>query len=80
MLGLVVLVGGLWVQEWLDHSTNYLFTLLVFGTAWLGGRVLRGWHSRATYAEQHQPTWLGSPSSRSASGSHASSTTWSPTG
>ena len=54
VLGLVVLVGGLWVQEWLDHSTNYLFTLLVFGTAWLGGRVLRGWHSRATYAEQHQ--------------------------
>ena len=54
VLGLVVLVGGVWVQEWLDHGTDYLFILLVYGTAWLGGRALRGWRSRATYAEQHQ--------------------------
>lgn len=54
VLGLVALVGGVWVQEWLDHGSDYLFILLVYGAAWLGGRALRGWRSRATYAEQHQ--------------------------
>ncbi|MEO7070382.1 MAG: histidine kinase [Nostocoides sp.] len=53
-VGLVVLVGGLWVEEWLDHGTDYLFILLVFGGAWLAGRGVQRLGSRVTRVEQHQ--------------------------
>ncbi len=54
LLGGGLMVGGLWVQEWLDSGSDYLFILLVFGSAWLAGRGLHEWRTRATEAEEHQ--------------------------
>jgi signal transduction histidine kinase len=54
VIGGVVVIAGLCVQELLDHGSDYLFIVLVFGAAWLGGRGLHEWRERATYAEQHQ--------------------------
>jgi signal transduction histidine kinase len=54
VVGGVVVIAGLCVQELLDDGTDYLFIVLVFGAAWLGGRGLHEWQARATYAEQHQ--------------------------
>lgn len=53
-VGLVVLLLGLWIQEWRDGGEDYLFILVVFGGVWLVGRGLRAWKSRATAAEAHQ--------------------------
>lgn len=52
--GLVVIIGSLWIQEWLDHGQDYPFIALVYGGAWLLGRGTRSWRERATLAEQHQ--------------------------
>lgn len=49
-----LVVGGLWLQEWHDHGTDYLFVVIVFGGVWLLGRAVRQWQARATTAEAHQ--------------------------
>lgn len=53
-IGGAVLVGALLVQEWLMGGEDYLFVVLVFGGAWMLGRVVRQWRSRATSAELNQ--------------------------
>lgn len=53
-VGGVLLVGCLWLQELHEHGSDYLFILVVFGGAWLLGRLVRGWRARAIAAEQHQ--------------------------
>jgi signal transduction histidine kinase len=49
-----LVVGVLWLQEWQDGGTDYVFIVLVFGGVWLLGRALRQWQDRATLAEQNQ--------------------------
>lgn len=49
-----LLVAVLWLQEWQSHGEDYLFVVLVFGGAWLLGRLVRQWRSRATSAELNQ--------------------------
>jgi signal transduction histidine kinase len=49
-----LVVGALWLQEWHDHGSDYLFVVLVFGGAWLLGRAVRQWQARATHAEARQ--------------------------
>jgi signal transduction histidine kinase len=46
-----VLLAGLWLQEWQDHGSDYLFFTVVFGGLWLLGRAVRRWQERATLAE-----------------------------
>ena len=46
-----VLLAGLWLQEWQDHGSDYLFFTVVFGGLWLLGRAVRRWQERATVAE-----------------------------
>lgn len=53
-VGGVLLVGTLWLQELHEHGADYLFILVVFGGAWLLGRVVRSWRARAVAAEAHQ--------------------------
>ena len=49
-LGGAVVVAGLFVQEWADHGSDYLFIVLVFGGTWLLGRAVLTWRSRAVRA------------------------------
>lgn len=49
-----LVVGELWLQEWHDHGTDYLFVVIVFGGVWLLGRAVRQWQTRATNAETNQ--------------------------
>ena len=49
-----LLVGVLLLEEWQIHGEDYLFVVLIFGGAWLLGRVARQWRSRATSAELNQ--------------------------
>jgi signal transduction histidine kinase len=51
-LGGGLVVGGLWLQEWQDGGSDYLFIALVFGGVWLLGRAVRRWQERATDAER----------------------------
>ena len=53
-LGGGVLVGVLWLQELHEGGSDYLFIVVVFGGAWVLGRVVRGWRDRARHAEQNQ--------------------------
>jgi signal transduction histidine kinase len=53
-MGGALVVGALWLQEWHDHDSDYLFIVIVFGGVWLLGRAMRHWRMRATAAEQHQ--------------------------
>lgn len=53
-IGGAVVVGFLWLQEWSDHASDYLFVAIVFGGAWLLGRAMRTWRGRAETAEAHQ--------------------------
>jgi signal transduction histidine kinase len=53
-LGGAAVVGVLWLQEWLEHGQDYLFVVLVFGGAWLLGRLVQQWRSRARVAELNQ--------------------------
>jgi signal transduction histidine kinase len=53
-LGGGLLVGSLWVEEWRDGGSDYVFIALVFGGAWLLGRAVRHWQERATTAELNQ--------------------------
>lgn len=53
-VGGVLLVGSLWLQELHEHGSDYLFILVVFGGAWLLGRLVRSWRARAMAAERHQ--------------------------
>ncbi|MBK8729723.1 MAG: two-component sensor histidine kinase [Tetrasphaera sp.] len=46
-----LLLVSLFLQEWLDHGTDYVFIVLVFGGAWLIGRGLNAWTTRALSAE-----------------------------
>lgn len=46
-----LLLASLFVQEWLDAGSDYLFIVLVFGGAWLIGRGVNGWSRRALAAE-----------------------------
>jgi signal transduction histidine kinase len=46
-----VLLAGLWLQEWQDRGSDYLFFTVVFGGLWLLGRAVRRWQERATLAE-----------------------------
>jgi signal transduction histidine kinase len=46
-----VLLAGLWLQEWQDRGSDYLFFSVVFGGLWLLGRAVRRWQERATLAE-----------------------------
>ena len=46
-----VLLASLFVQEWLDGGSDYLFMVLVLGGAWLIGRGVAGWSRRALAAE-----------------------------
>jgi signal transduction histidine kinase len=49
--GGALLLASLFLQEWLDAGSDYLFMVLVFGGAWLIGRGLNGWSRRAIAAE-----------------------------
>lgn len=49
-----LLVAALLLQEWQMRGADYLFVVLVFGGAWLLGRVAQQWRSRATSAELNQ--------------------------
>ncbi|HEX7804808.1 MAG TPA: histidine kinase [Cellulomonas sp.] len=53
-LGLALMLGGMFLTEWLDGGSDYPFIAVELGGAWLLGRAARSWRSRATYAEQHQ--------------------------
>jgi signal transduction histidine kinase len=53
-IGLMLVLGSLLLQEWLDHGSDYAFITIEIGGVWLLGRAARSWRSRATYAEQHQ--------------------------
>lgn len=53
-LGGALIVGVQWLQEWQMHGDDYLFVAVVFGGAWLLGRLVRQWRARATTAELHQ--------------------------
>jgi signal transduction histidine kinase len=53
-LGLGLMLGGMFLTEWLDGGSDYPFIAVELGGAWLLGRAARSWRSRATYAEQHQ--------------------------
>ncbi len=46
-----LLLAGLWLQEWQDHGSDYLFFTVVFGGLWLLGRAVDRWQERATVAE-----------------------------
>ncbi|MGN6577409.1 MAG: sensor histidine kinase [Nocardioides sp.] len=46
-----VLLAGLWLQEWQDQGSDYLFFTVVFGGLWLLGRAVRRWQERAALAE-----------------------------
>ncbi|HEX3003832.1 MAG TPA: sensor histidine kinase [Angustibacter sp.] len=50
-LGGAAVVGVLWLQEWLQHGRDYLFVVVVFGGAWLLGRLVQQWRARAMVAE-----------------------------
>jgi signal transduction histidine kinase len=43
-----------WWQEWRESGSDYLFVVLVFGGAWLLGRLVNQWRARATLAELNQ--------------------------
>ncbi|WP_162248042.1 sensor histidine kinase [Angustibacter sp. Root456] len=49
--GGAAVVGVLWLQEWLEHGHDYLFVVVVFGGAWLLGRLVTQWRARAMVAE-----------------------------
>jgi signal transduction histidine kinase len=53
-LGLGLMLGGMFLTEWLDGGSDYPFIAVELGGAWLLGRAARSWRSRATYAVQHQ--------------------------
>jgi signal transduction histidine kinase len=53
-VGGTIVVGALWLQEWHSHGRDYLFVAIVFGGAWLVGRAVRHWTSRADVAERNQ--------------------------
>lgn len=49
-----LLIGALLLEEWQVRGEDYLFMVLVFGGAWMLGRVARQWRARATSAEVNQ--------------------------
>jgi signal transduction histidine kinase len=53
-LGGAAVVAVLWLQEWLEHGHDYLFVAVVFGGAWLLGRLVQQWRARAMVAELNQ--------------------------
>jgi signal transduction histidine kinase len=52
--GGALVVGVLWLQEWQDGGTDYVFIVLVFGGVWLLGRALGQWQERARLAEENR--------------------------
>jgi signal transduction histidine kinase len=52
--GGALVIGVLWLQEWQDGASDYVFIVLVFGGVWLLGRALCRWEERATIAEENQ--------------------------
>jgi len=48
------MVGVQWWQEWQQSGSDYLFVVIVFGGAWLLGRLVQQWRTRATLAELNQ--------------------------
>lgn len=54
MVGGAIVLAGQFAQERLANGVDYVFIVILFGGAWLAGRALRSWRSRATYAEQHR--------------------------
>jgi len=50
-VGGAAMVGVQWWQEWQESGSDYLFVVLVFGGAWLLGRLVHQWRARATLAE-----------------------------
>lgn len=50
-IGGALVVAGLFLQEWLAHTTDYVFVVLVFAGTWLLGRAVRTWRMRAVTAE-----------------------------
>lgn len=53
-VGGVAMVGVQWWQEWQTNGSDYLFIVLVFGGAWLLGRLVQQWRNRARLAELNQ--------------------------
>jgi signal transduction histidine kinase len=53
-VGGVAMVGVQWWQEWQESGSDYLFVVLVFGGAWLLGRLVNQWEVRARLAELGQ--------------------------
>jgi len=53
-VGGVAMVGVQWWQEWQQSGSDYLFVVIVFGGAWLLGRLVQQWRTRATLAELNQ--------------------------
>jgi len=53
-VGGAALVAVQWWQEWRESGSDYLFVVLVFGGAWLLGRLVNQWRARATLAELNQ--------------------------
>jgi signal transduction histidine kinase len=52
--GGALLLVSLWVGEWREAGSDYVFILVVFGGAWLLGRAVRQWQQRASAAEENQ--------------------------
>jgi hypothetical protein len=74
--GGALLLASLFLQEWLDAGSDYLFMVLVFGGAWLIGRGLNGWsRCRESSTTETVPTGHG----RGATESRRECTTSSPT-
>lgn len=53
-IGLALIVGASWLEEWLDHGEDYLFLVLMFGGTWVLGRLVQQSRTRATVAELNQ--------------------------
>ncbi|MGN6522319.1 MAG: sensor histidine kinase [Actinomycetes bacterium] len=54
LVGLGLVLGAQFLDEWLDQGTDYAFDALVFGGVWLFGRGTRSWRNQAVRAEQHR--------------------------
>jgi signal transduction histidine kinase len=53
-VGGAVMLAGPFLTERVEGGVDYVFIAIVFGGAWLVGRAVRHWRSRAAHAEDHR--------------------------